>query len=185
MIGNRLINWFIFGTIAGTLLACFFYWIEKALEIKLYTFLLNIDFLPLPDSIIYSVPVQFVLHLFISVILIAIIDILYERFSHPFLLSVIINTIMSFTFFPLYQMAISKPFFPPFFFPFALWIIGHILYALLIGTLFHIYIKKGVLIDQHPSLNLGSFIIPSYKASTASTKNRSVLSTPSVLNSTM
>lgn len=142
MIGNRLINWFIFGTIAGTLLACFFYWIERGLEIKLYTFLLNIDFLPLPDTIIYSVPVQFVMHLFISVILIAIIDILYERFSHPFLLSVIINAIMSFTFFPLYQMAISKPFFPPFFFPFTLWIIGHILYALLIGYLVSYIHKK-------------------------------------------
>ncbi|ANX12138.1 hypothetical protein ABE41_008975 [Fictibacillus arsenicus] len=142
MTGNRLSDWTLFGTIAGALLACFFYAIEQGFEINLYTFLVNIDFLPLPDYIIYSYLIQFISHLVITVILIAVIDILSARFNHPIGISVIINTIMSFTFFPLYQIAVTKPFHPPFILPFTLWFIGHLLFAVLIGYFVSILHKK-------------------------------------------
>jgi predicted neutral ceramidase superfamily lipid hydrolase len=142
MIGNRLIEWTLYGTIAGTLLACFFYIIEKRFEINLYTFLVNIDFLPLPEFIIYSSFIQFISHLVISVILIAIIDRLSARLRHPIVISVIINTVMSFTFFPLYQIAVTKPFYSPFILPFTLWFIGHLLFAFLIGYFVSFLHKK-------------------------------------------
>jgi hypothetical protein len=142
MIGNRFLIMTFYGTIAGILLACFFYFLERILHINLFTFLLNIDFLPLPYSIIYSFPIQFVLHIFISMILIAIIDMLSKRYDHSLLISIIINTIMSFTFFPLLQLAISKPFSPPLILPFSLWLIGHIFYAVLIGVFVNRMNKK-------------------------------------------
>lgn len=135
MIGNgkRLISWILYGTAAGILLACFFYIPEVFLKIKLYTFLLNIDFLPLPDFIIFNEPLQFVLHIFIAIALIACVDMLCKVFYHPFFVSLFINIIMSFTFFPLYSLAESKPFLPPLTVPFFIWLFGHILFSLLIG----------------------------------------------------
>jgi predicted neutral ceramidase superfamily lipid hydrolase len=142
MTGNRLLDWTFYGTIAGTLLACFFYIIEQGFEINLYTFLVNIDFLPLPDYIIYSFLIQFVSHIVISVILIAFVDILSAKFNHPYLISLIINAVMSFTFFPLYHAAVTKPFHPPFILPFTLWFIGHLLFAVLIGYFVSFLHKK-------------------------------------------
>ncbi|MDM5316688.1 hypothetical protein QUF49_11835 [Fictibacillus sp. b24] len=135
MIGNgkRIISWIFYGTVAGILLACFFYITELFFKIKLYTFLLNIDFLPLPDYIIFNEPLQFVLHIFIAIALIACVDLICVVFNHPYLLSLFINIIMSLTFFPLYYIAVSKPFQPPLTMPFFLWLIGHILFAILIG----------------------------------------------------
>ncbi|OOE12073.1 hypothetical protein UN64_08105 [Fictibacillus arsenicus] len=142
MTGNRLLDWTFYGTIAGTLLACFFYTIERGFGINLYTFLVNIDFLPLLDYIIYSLLIQFVSHILISVILIALVDILSAAFNHPYLISVIINAFMSFTFFPLYHVAVTKPFHPPFILPFLLWFIGHLLFAVLIGYFVSFLHKK-------------------------------------------
>ncbi len=133
MIGKRIISWIFYGTIAGILLACFFYIPETIFELKLYTFLLNIDFIPLPDYIIFNKSLQFILHIFIAIGLIAIVDLLCDVYNRPYLLSLVINVIMSFTFFPLYDMAVSKPFQPPLTMPFVLWLIGHILFAFLIG----------------------------------------------------
>lgn len=142
MTGNRLLEWTFYGTIAGTLLACFLYAIEQGFEINLYTFLVNIDFLPLPDYIIYSFLIQFISHIVISVSLIAFVDILSAKFKHPYFISLIINAVMSFTFFPLYHAAVTKPFLPPFILPFTLWFIGHLLYAVIIGYFVSFLHKK-------------------------------------------
>ncbi|MFC0237761.1 hypothetical protein [Fictibacillus phosphorivorans] len=101
MIGNniRIISWILFGTLAGILLACFFYVPEVLFRLNLYTFLLNIDFLPLPDSVIYNEPFQFVLHIIIAIILIAFVDLFCRIYYYPYQISLIINVIMSFTFF--------------------------------------------------------------------------------------
>ncbi|MBY6036240.1 hypothetical protein KUV80_06230 [Fictibacillus nanhaiensis] len=134
MIGNRLYQWVFFGSIAGTLLACFFFILEKVWSIRLYTFLVNIDFLPLPREIIFSAPLQFVLHIVISVILIAFVDRMYQKgYKRPYIVAIMINSIMALTFFPLYNFAVTKPFFPPLLLPFILWFIGHLLYACLIA----------------------------------------------------
>ncbi|MET3728884.1 putative outer membrane lipoprotein [Fictibacillus halophilus] len=135
MIGNniRIFSWILFGTIAGILLACFFYILEVLFEIKLYTFLLNIDFLPLPDSVLYNEPFQFVLHIIIAIFLIAFVDVICKVYSHPYQISLIINGIMSFTFFPLYYLAVEKPFSAPLTLPFLIWLIGHILFAIIIA----------------------------------------------------
>ncbi|MBN3555074.1 hypothetical protein JYA63_12405 [Fictibacillus nanhaiensis] len=135
MIGNnkRIISWILFGTIAGVLLACFFYMLELLFGMKLYTFLLNIDFLPLPDSIIYNEPFQFFLHIIIAIILIAVVDILCKIYNHPYQISLAINGVMSITFFPLYYLAVEKPFSDSLTLPFLLWLLGHILFAIIIA----------------------------------------------------
>jgi len=135
MIGNniRIISWILFGTIAGILLACFFYIPEVLFGINLYTFLLNIDFLPLPDSVLFNEPFQFVLHIIIAIFLIAFVDVICKVYNHPYQISLIINGIMSFTFFPLYHLAVEKPFSAPLTLPFLIWLIGHILFAIIIA----------------------------------------------------
>ncbi|MCM3774993.1 hypothetical protein [Fictibacillus phosphorivorans] len=142
MIGNRLFTWTFYGTIAGTLLACFFYLLEKSFGISLYTFLVNIDFLPLPDSILSSFLIQYLSHIVISVVLIAAVDLFSETYRRPYLISLIINACMSFTFFPLYRLAITKPIQPPLSLPFTLWLIGHFLFAMIIGYFVSVLHKK-------------------------------------------
>jgi hypothetical protein len=134
MIGRSTLLWTIYGSFAGILLACFFYILEHLFHINLYTFLLNIDFLPLTSSIIYSQLFQFLLHLFISISLLAFTDLLYRKSSkNPYLISIFVNIIFAFTFFPLYSLSIHKPFQPPLLIPFFIWLFGHLLYAFLIG----------------------------------------------------
>ncbi|MBH0166022.1 hypothetical protein IHV12_13950 [Fictibacillus sp. 7GRE50] len=144
MIGNniRIISWILFGSLAGILLACFFYVPEVLFGLNLYTFLLNIDFLPLPDSIIYNEPFQFVLHIIIAIILIAFVDLFCRIYSHPYQISLIINVIMSFTFFPLYHLAVEKPFSAPVTLPFIIWLLGHILFAIIIAYFVTLLNKK-------------------------------------------
>lgn len=133
MIGKKFLNWTLYGTIAGVLLACFFYGLEKIYRISLYTFLLNIDFLPLPDYILFHTPFQFILHVIIAIIITAFVDLVCLRFYYPYSLSISINVVMAFTFFPLYQVAVTKPFHPPLTVPFILWITGHLLFSFIIG----------------------------------------------------
>ncbi|MBH0172929.1 hypothetical protein IHV09_05140 [Fictibacillus sp. 23RED33] len=144
MIGNniRIISWILFGSLAGILLACFFYVPEVLFGLNLYTFLLNIDFLPLPDSVIYNEPFQFVLHIIIAIILIAFVDLFCRIYYHPYQISLIINVIMSFTFFPLYHLAVEKPFSAPLTLPFIIWLLGHILFAIIIAYFVTLLNKK-------------------------------------------
>lgn len=135
MIGNniKIFSWILFGTIAGILLACFFYIPEVFFEIKLYTFLLNIDFLPLPDFVIYNEPFQFVLHIIIAIFLVAFVDLFCKIYKHPYQISLIINGIMSLTFFPLYKLAVIKPFSAPLTIPFFIWLLGHLFFGIIIA----------------------------------------------------
>jgi hypothetical protein len=142
MIGNRFLLGTLFGTIAGSLLACFFYAIENVTKIRLYSFLVNIDFLPLPSTIINSPSIQFILHIIIAILLVVFADKLCSYYNHPYRISFLSNVLLSFSFFPLYRLAVIKPFTSPLFIPFALWFVGHLIFAVIVGYFVSLMHKK-------------------------------------------
>jgi hypothetical protein len=101
MIGKIIIQWTVYGTIAGAPLAVFFYFLDGIFNVHLYLFLLNIDFLNLPEYLIYNPYFQLFLHFIISVFLLAMIDSIASKLRNsPFQVSFLLNALMSFYFLP-------------------------------------------------------------------------------------
>ncbi|MBM7603476.1 putative membrane protein YagU involved in acid resistance [Metabacillus crassostreae] len=126
------------GLISGVILGLFLKSSQMITGHKVYTLLLNIDFLynkPLPEMI------EFVLHLLISVIIgivyISICDFKgLVRFKEKFILSLILTAPTFLLYFPLTILAIKNTPSVSNISAISLWVIGHLLYALILPISF-------------------------------------------------
>lgn len=137
---RRSLKAILLGGISGLVLGLLFKWIETMMNIKIYTLLLNIDFMPLIGKIHWGEPLEFVFHtLFsciISYIYILIIEVKKVRYLKNYLFWALIVTIPTIPlYFPLSNLAIKDVPANNNFCSVLFWTIGHIIYALILGWL--------------------------------------------------
>jgi hypothetical protein len=122
------------GLYAGFWLGLFFFVIEKLSGIRIYDFLLNIDFLPLPDAIIYNPFIQWILHLIISLLLaLLLVKATLNRSALLIPLSFGINLAVSLAFFPL-ESASEEKIIKSSVQNFGIWAAGHMIYAWVLAS---------------------------------------------------
>lgn len=126
------------GLISGVALGVFLGVIEEFLHIRVYTLLLNVDYVPVLKEFALPEIVEFGLHLFISVVLAAGVEYyankkdieLESKFRLVFLVSLIIGL-------TLYPTTLLSNRTPPIssLYAFLFWMLGHGLYGLILGLL--------------------------------------------------
>lgn len=73
--GVNLIKAIVVGLIAGIILGLFTKWIEALTDLKVYTLLMNIDYIPIIKEIDFPEIIEFSFHLIVSVLLIVLLHI--------------------------------------------------------------------------------------------------------------
>jgi ABC-type anion transport system duplicated permease subunit len=127
------------GLISGVLLAVFFKVVEKATNIKVYTLLLNVDYIPLIGS--YSLPefIEVGFHLIISVVLtIFILTIVEMKKISPkniLLFCILLNVFIGIFLFPTTVLSDKTPSITSVS-AWAYWLIGHAIYGMILGYSF-------------------------------------------------
>lgn len=127
------------GIISGILLGLFLKVAEEVTTLKVYTLLLNVDYIPILNRVTFPEIIEFGFHLIISVLL-SIVLMVYiqsqqvkERKRIPFV--IIVSLILGILLYPTTAFSDRTPAlndFPALF----LWLLGHALYGYLLGFLF-------------------------------------------------
>ncbi|NUU78693.1 hypothetical protein [Paenibacillus xylanilyticus] len=120
------------GVISGLFLGFFLKAIQAYTGEKVYTLLLNVDFVPwLPPTL--PEWIEFTLHLGVSII----IGIFYfcwiQRSGHPLLRGILIGAVSSLLYIPLSQLSSRVPGLLDFR-AISLWVMGHLLFGILLGV---------------------------------------------------
>jgi hypothetical protein len=121
------------GMIAGFGLGFFLKGIERLTNIAVYTLLLNVDFIPVINKVLWPEWMEFFFHLIISLFIAAGFFSLLPKTKHPYVTAFLLTLPAVFLYFPLALLAhkpVSKVNDIQAFF---LWTTGHILYALVLG----------------------------------------------------
>ncbi|MFC4321200.1 hypothetical protein [Litchfieldia salsa] len=133
----------VIGTISGIILGLFLKLIETLFGVKVYTLLLNVDYIPLLKDFTLSELIEFILHLIISLILAVVILFIirfYDWNNCQIVVRVtVISLIIGIALYPTTALSSRTPeltSIPAIFF----WLIGHVLYGLVLSGL--IVIKR-------------------------------------------
>lgn len=138
---------FIYGTITGFLLGFILFIIEKTLDIKLFTLLLNIDFIPIIGDISFPVYIEFFFHLIVSwtiaIIFVWIATLLnIHSFLHIQFIALLITLPAFFIYIPLTTWAIKDVPAPYDLTAFTYWSLSHLIYSICLGILYYQNIKS-------------------------------------------
>ena len=148
MSSRKIINSFYIGALSGILLGLLLKLIESVSEIRVYTLLLNVDFIPLIGQVKWSEPMEFLFHVVISICIafafIFLADFLNLQTSLPklWLLSSILCLPTLGLYFVLSSIAIKEV--PAWndWQAFAYWTIAHLIYAWILPLLYLKTLKK-------------------------------------------
>jgi len=147
MFGRRIIvDSLIIGLLSGFLMAILLKLIEAITDVRVYTLLLNVDFIPIIGQMKQPEPIEFLFHIVISIVITFIFIFLADRlvlrdsFRKLLLLSFILCLPTISLYFPLSTLAIRNV--PEWndWLAFAYWCIAHLFYAWLLPIF--IYKKK-------------------------------------------
>ncbi|WP_246943911.1 hypothetical protein [Bacillus pinisoli] len=134
-----LIKSTLIGIVSGVLLGFFFKGIEISLGIKVYTLLLNIDYIPYLKELSLPEWGEFLLHLIVSILLCIILYSLIRRSTwtnkQMMVRIVLINTIIGFLLYPTTALSTRTPALTSLE-ALSFWIIGHIVYGVILALLF-------------------------------------------------
>ncbi len=138
--------WMLFsGVLSGLFIGLFFKVVEMFSGIKVYTLLLNIDFL---TDRVFSESIEFIFHCVVSVILTTGIFYLLNKMKWKNIkivfFTVGINLLIGGMIYPITLLSNQTPEITSIV-AFGWWLIGHLLYGLIVGNLF-IYRKKALII---------------------------------------
>ncbi|QTD39888.1 hypothetical protein [Sporosarcina sp. Te-1] len=131
------------GILAGLGLSVFFKIIEDTTDYKVYTLLLNVDYIPVFRDYTYSEPVEVLFHLIISILLVYGLYLLIQmrRVRRIIVVCVVINILLGVLLYPTTALSARTP--PIRSFPaMGYWLIGHFLYGLTLGILFQFVFRK-------------------------------------------
>ncbi|MCP8970290.1 hypothetical protein [Ectobacillus ponti] len=118
------------GAWSGIVLGLFFKLLETVTGIKVYTLLLNVDFIPYIGSIRWPEWTEFLFHLFVSLAIGAVLGFLLQRFRiSAYVLAALLTFPTIFLYFPLSILSIRDVPVPTDMAAFSLWVLGHALYA--------------------------------------------------------
>ncbi|WP_313894215.1 hypothetical protein [Psychrobacillus sp.] len=135
---------FIYGLISGLFLAVFLKMVEKITQLKVYTLLLNIDYIPYINTFVFPELIEVGFHLIVSIAL-AIglyLSLVYKNiFSRTkiIFLCIFVCFFIGLMLFPTTMFSDKTPQFTSI--PsFSYWIVGHVMYGYIIGVLFARYL---------------------------------------------
>lgn len=124
------------GLVTGLVLSVFFKWVEQATGHKVYTLLLNVDYMPIFRNYSYSEPVEVLFHLIVSIVLVFVLEFVMGKKSIKQIISfcVVINLLIGVLIYPTTGLSARTP--PIDSVPaIVYWLIGHIVYGFLLGIL--------------------------------------------------
>ncbi|MBB4827078.1 ABC-type Fe3+-siderophore transport system permease subunit [Sporosarcina luteola] len=130
------------GTFAGLVLSCFFYVIERTTGNKVYTLLLNVDYIPVFRNYTYSEPVELLFHIIISVLLVYSLYLMIQiwKIKRIIAVCILINFLLGAILYPTTGFSTRTP-------PIeslsaiGYWLAGHLLYGLILGLLFKLVLR--------------------------------------------
>ncbi|MFC7784519.1 MULTISPECIES: hypothetical protein [unclassified Rossellomorea] len=137
----------IIGLVSGTLLGLFLKWMQVITGIKVYTLLLNVDFIPGFGEKDFPEWMEFLFHLVISCVIGVVFVNMIERLNVTvkgyWILSFVLTAPTVFLYFPLSHLAIKDV--PGLLYGEAiiLWTVGHLLYALSLPPLYYLSSVRG------------------------------------------
>jgi hypothetical protein len=124
---------FVSGALSGFALGFFLKFIEASTGKKVYTLLLNVDFIPFFNRIIWPQWIEFFFHLIISFMIAAGFFILLLHFNRPYITALIVTSPAVMLYFPLSLLAIKPVAGVNDVLAFLYWTAGHLLYAFVLG----------------------------------------------------
>lgn len=144
---KRSLKALLLGSISGFVLGLMFKWIETNMKIKIYTLLLNIDFIPLIGKRNWGEPMEFIFHILFSCLVcftyVFIIEVKKVTQLKSYIYWAIVVTFPTVPlYFPLSSLAIKNVPASHDLHSFLFWGIGHIIYALVLGWLGSIILKN-------------------------------------------
>jgi hypothetical protein len=141
----------IWGMITGIILGLVLKWLEGITEKKVYTLLLNVDYIPIINTFKLSELMEFNLHLIISIILAILLSFLIlkyrlqKKFIVPFV--TVTSLMIGFLLFPTTALSERTPSITDLL-ALLYWQIGHLSYGLTLGLALFFLLKNHTLLNQ-------------------------------------
>ena len=128
----------VYSLIAGIFLGLFMKWLQDVTGYKVYTLLMNVDYIPILKEYIFPEWIEFTFHLIIAVILAyAIVWVAWKKhYTRKQLIrfTIVVNIIIAIALYPTTALSDRTP--ALFSFPsFGLWLVAHIAYGIVLGVL--------------------------------------------------
>ncbi len=145
MISNKYMVGTLVGVLSGLLLGFFLKWLEILTDEKVYTLLLNIDFIPIIGTISWPEWIEFAFHLFVSIAIgllftfLAAIHKVLLKVKGIWGLSFLLTIPTIFLFFPLSIVAVKEVPSVHNYLALSLWTIGHIVYAVSLPIIYKLF----------------------------------------------
>ena len=135
---RKILHTFVYSLIAGIFLGLFMKWLQNVTGYKVYTLLMNVDYIPILKEYIFPAWVEFTFHLIIAVMLAyVIVWIAWKKhYTSKQLIwfTIGVNSMIAIALYPTTALSNRTP--ALFSFPsFGLWLVAHIAYGIVLGTL--------------------------------------------------
>ena len=135
---RKIVHTFVYSLVAGIFLGFFMKWLQDVTGYKVYTLLMNVDYIPILKEYTFPAWIEFTFHLIIAVILAyAIVWVAWKKyFTRKQLISftILMNSMIAIMLYPTTALSIRTP--PLFSFPsFWVWFLAHIAYGIVLGIL--------------------------------------------------
>ena len=135
---RKIFHTFVYSLIAGVFLGFFMKWMQDVTGYKVYTLLMNVDYIPILKEYIFPAWVEFMFRLIIAVMLAyVILWIAWKKhYTRKRLIrfTIVVNSIIAIALYPTTALSERTP--ALFSFPsFGLWLVAHIAYGIVLGAL--------------------------------------------------
>lgn len=134
---------FLAGILSGVVLGVFLKIVEQVTGKYVYTLLLNIDYFPVVGNWEIKEPIEFALHLVVSVILVFVLYVLFRNWQVESKLSpYLVGTILiGFLLYPTTVLSDRTPYVTDWA-AFLFWISGHAIYGMAVWLFIYLFIKR-------------------------------------------
>ena len=135
---RKIVHTFVYSLIAGIFLGFFMKWLQDVTGYKVYTLLMNVDYIPILKEYIFPAWIEFTFHLIIAVILAyAIVWVAWKKhYTRKQLIrfTIVVNITIAIALYPTTALSDRTP--ALYSFPsFGLWLVAHIAYGIVLGAL--------------------------------------------------
>ena len=135
---RKIVHTFFYSLIAGIFLGLLMKWLQDVTGYKVYTLLMNVDYIPILKDYIFPAWIEFTFHLIVAVILAyAIVWVAWKKHytsNQLIRFTIVVNIIIAIVLYPTTILSDRTP--ALFSFPsFGLWLVAHIAYGIVLGVL--------------------------------------------------
>lgn len=135
---RKILHTFVYSLIAGIFLGLFMKWLQDVTGYKVYTLLMNVDYIPILKDYIFPAWVEFTFHLIIAVMLAyVIVWVAWKKhYTSKQLIrfTIVVNSMIAIALYPTTALSNRTPALFSFQ-SFGLWLVAHIAYGIVLGVL--------------------------------------------------